>query len=152
MTGKKIAIVRVRGSVDTDGRLNDTMRLLGLTRVNHCSIADESQIGMIKLCKDYLTWGEVDKETLVALVEKRGRKIGNKKLTSEDFTKANFKSLEEFVDKFLKGEAKLGEAGIKKVFRLHPPRKGHGTIKLVYPRGALGERKAGMSELLKKMM
>ena len=152
MAGKKIAVVRVRGAVDTPGRLNDTMRMLGLTRVNHCSVVGERQVGMIMLCKDYLTWGDVDKETLAALVMKRGMKVGDKRITQEDISKAGFKSIDEFVSKFLNSEVGLDAIGIKKVFRLHPPRKGHGFIKLVHPKGALGDRKGEMSELLKRMM
>ncbi|MFH0817012.1 MAG: 50S ribosomal protein L30 [Candidatus Micrarchaeota archaeon] len=152
MAGKKIAVVRVRGKVDVAGRLNDTMRMMGLTRVNHCSFVNENQIGMIRLCKDYLTWGEVDKETMGALIMKRGMKIGNKRITPDDVSKAGFQSIDDFVSKFFNSETDFAKLGIKKVFRLHPPRKGHGHIKLVYPEGGLGNRKGEMSELLKRMM
>ncbi len=152
MAGKKIAVVRVRGSVGVRGILNDTMRMLGLTRVNHCSIVDEAQLGMIQLCKDYLTWGEIDEETLSMLITKRGRKPGNKRIAPEDIEKAGVKKIEDFVKKFMGSEAKLEALGLKKVFRLHPPRKGHGYVKLHYPAGALGYRKGEINELLKRMM
>jgi large subunit ribosomal protein L30 len=148
----KIAVVRVRGRVDVDHRMNDTMRMIGLTRVNHCSIVDESQLGMVQKCKDLLTWGEIDQETFGMLVMKRGMKVGNKRITEEDVKKVGFKSIDEFTEKFLKSEKKFEDLGIKKVFRLHPPRKGHGHIKWHYPSGALGCRKGEINALLKRMM
>jgi large subunit ribosomal protein L30 len=152
MEKKKIAVVRVRGGVDIDHRLNDTLRLICLTRVNHCSIIDISLIGMVHKCKDLVTWGEIDEETCVALIAKRGMKVGNKRLSEEDFKNTPFKTLEGFAAKFMAGEAKLADVGVKKVFRLHPPRKGHGHIKILFPRGALGNRKGEINALLKRMM
>lgn len=148
----KIAVVRVRGLVDVDHRMNDTLRMMGLTRVNHCSIVDDSHIGMVQRCKDLITWGEVDAETLEMLIMKRGMKVGNKRINEDDVKKAGFKSIGEFAEKFLKSEKKLEDLGIKKVFRLHPPRKGHGHIKWHYPAGALGYRKGEINALLKRMM
>ncbi|HLC68396.1 MAG TPA: uL30 family ribosomal protein [Candidatus Bilamarchaeaceae archaeon] len=49
-------------------------------------------------------------------------------------------------------QAKRGnEKGETKVYRLHPPRKGHKSIKHRYPRGALGKRPE-MDSLLRRMM
>jgi len=148
----KIAVVRVRGAVGTTGTFNDTMRMLALTRVNHCSIVEEAQLGMVKLCKDYLTWGEVEAETLGMMIAKRGMKAGNKKVTEEDIAKTSFKTIDAFVKTFMNSEAKLSDIGIKKVFRLHPPRKGYSFVKKTYPEGALGYRKGEINALLKRMM
>ena len=148
----KIAVVRVRGSVGVRGAFNDTMRMLALTRVNHCSIVEEAQLGMVKLCKDYLTWGEVDAEILETMIMKRGMKAGNIKVTDEDIAKTGFKTIDAFVKKFMSSEAKLADIGIKKVFRLHPPRKGYSFVKLHYPAGALGYRKGEINALLKRMI
>ncbi|MFH1447303.1 MAG: 50S ribosomal protein L30 [Candidatus Micrarchaeota archaeon] len=152
MEAKRIAVVRVRGSVGVYRKLNDTMRMLGLTRVNHCVVVKEAQLGMVKKCKDYLTWGEIDEETFTMLIIKRALKKGNKRLTPDDIEKAGFKSANEFAGKFMKSESTFDSLEVKKVFRLHPPRKGYVHIKKPYPHGALGYRKGKINDLLKRMM
>lgn len=66
------AVVRVRGSVGVRGDIADTMKMLRLHRVNHCVIIPDTEhyTGMIKKVKDYVTYGEIDKDTLVALILK----------------------------------------------------------------------------------
>jgi len=153
--GNCIAVIRVRGSTRTSSDVEGTLRLLGLTRVNHCVVlrATPQILGMVEYVKDYVAWGELDAPTLALLLERRGRLEGNKKL-SEAYMKANgFDSFEAFADKFLKGGAELSSlAGLKKVFRLHPPRKGYRSIKARYPYGTLGNRGAEINELLKRMV
>lgn len=151
---KSIAVIRVRGRTGLREGRADTMRLLGLTRVNHCVIIGISpqMMGMVKSCKDYITWGEVDKDTLAALIEKRGRLSGDKKVT-EAYLKANgFDSFGAFADGIISGDGKVGMLKLKRVFRLHPPRKGHGGVKVAYPRGALGNRGAEINGLIRRMM
>jgi len=151
---KKIAVIRVRGITGVKGGLNDTMRLLALTRVNHCAVVESTPqtLGMVVSCKDYLTWGEIDKDTLAALIEKRGMLEGDKPVT-DAYAKANgFDSLDAVADKVLAGQAELGALKMKRVFRLHPPRKGHRTTKKAYPYGALGNRGAEINALIRRMM
>ncbi len=151
---RKLAVVRVRGRTGVKGDLNDTMRLLGLTRVNHCVVVDASPqtLGMIESCKDYITWGEINKETLAALVEKRGMLEGDKRITDAYLKACGFSSFGDFAGKVVSGDAKRGALKMKRVFRLHPPRKGHKSTKKAYPYGALGNRGAEINELIKRMM
>ncbi|MGB9719175.1 MAG: uL30 family ribosomal protein [Candidatus Anstonellales archaeon] len=142
---KVIAIVRVRGIRNIKPRIAQTLSALRLNRVNHAVVvkANPQYLGMLKVAKDYVTFGEVKKETVQKLVEKRG-KIGRKKAT--ELLKK--KDLEKMVDEIFNGKRpKL----LNPVFRLHGPRKGWKSIKLAYPRGALGMRD-NMDEILLRMM
>ena len=126
---KKIAIVRVRGDVNLKKTLKDTLKMLKLYRKNYCVIYDAkpSILGMVNKVKDYVTWGEIDQETLNLLIEKRGEKTKNKK----------------------------GKELLKPFFRLAPPRKGFGRkgIKLPFHlSGALGNRKEKINDLIKRMI
>lgn len=154
--GKKIAVIRVRGSTSMVPQLNETLRLLGLTRVNHCVVLGRTAqtAGMVELAKNYVAWGEVDAPTLAAVMEKRGRLAGDKKLSDALVKASGFSSFSDFAEKVVAGKAQLNSVkGIKKVFRLHPPKKGHkGGIKKAYPYGALGNRGAEINELLKRMI
>ena len=80
------AAVRLRGLVNVNPDIRKTLELLNLTRVNHCVLIQKNPTtdGMLQVVKDFITWGEIDKKTLKNLIEKRGRMIGDKKLTDAD--------------------------------------------------------------------
>lgn len=71
---KKIAVILVRGMHDVSGENKSTMQMLNLNRRNLCVIvpATRSMLGMISKIKNYVTYGEVDEETLKLLKEKKG--------------------------------------------------------------------------------
>ena len=154
------AIIRIRGSSDTPYDIEYTLRLLRLVRKFHCVLYLDTQAvkGMLHKVKDWITWGEIDRETLIELLRKRGRIIGNKPLTDE-FIKSKLKisSIEELADALLQGRIlfhKLEEYGIKPVFRLHPPKGGFkGSTKKPYGAGGeLGYRGLAINELLRRMI
>lgn len=149
---KIFAVVMVRGGTGVKPKIKETLKHLKLTRANHCVVLQEnpSYEGMLKRCKDYVTWGEIGAAEFKELLLRRGRLAGNKKVDEKVFEKSG--GIGAFAEKFMKGEAVLEEIGVKPVFRLHPPRKGFAEIKEHYPRGALGYRGEKMGELLKRMM
>lgn len=151
-----IAAVRIRGTVNVPKDVKDTLKMLKLDKINSCVVVPDSPTyrGMLQKSKDFITYGDVDKETLVKLLKGRGRIVGDKPVTVDYLKKtAKVDSFEKFADELMKGKTKLNEVKwIKPVFRLNPPRKGLKSIKLPYPKGALGNRKDKMSELLKRMM
>ena len=126
-------------------------------RVNHLVLVDDnpSYKGMVQKVKDYITWGEIDKETLAALIRKRGRLIGNKPITDEYVKEKLGMTIDEFAEKVVNGEMKLTDLpNIKPVFRLHPPRGGlKGTKKRSFKEGgALGYRGEKINELIERML
>jgi large subunit ribosomal protein L30 len=148
------AIVRLRGSVKTKPDIKDTLKMLRLHRINHCVVVPDSPHyrGMIQKVKDYVAWGEIDEDALASMLEMRGRLNGNKRLTDQ-FIKENtsYKTIKEFASAVFQEATSLKEAGIKPVFRLHPPRKGHrGTKKTVKEGGELGYHES-ISDLIWKM-
>jgi large subunit ribosomal protein L30 len=142
---KRIAAVRVRGSAGVPQDIKYTLECLRLSRVNYCVIVDDrpSYMGMLNKAKDYITWGPLDKDTLVRILTNRGELVGGKKLTDEYIRKNTaFKSISDFAEAFMKFKAELKDIpGLRPFFRLHPPRKGYGGIKRSYTEGgALGPR------------
>jgi large subunit ribosomal protein L30 len=138
------AVIRLRGSVNVRQDFKDALKMLRLNRKMHCILVDEKNLvmkGMIHKVKDRITWGEIDDETLKMLVEKRGRKAQNVRLTQKEADDV-FRNLKE-------GKP----TGIKPVFRLTPPSKGFKySIKDQYPKGELGYRAEKINELLKRMI
>lgn len=149
------AVIRVRGDVHINEKFQDTLNLINLTRVNHLSLVEEKQRGMLKKVEPYITWGEICKEVFAKLLEKRGKLRGDKKL-SESFLKENkLKNFEELAEKILKDRKELKAMGIKLVFRLTPPKKGYerkGIKKSFSVGGVSGYRGKKINELIEKMM
>ena len=58
----RLAVIRVRGRVDVRNDIKDTLKMLNLTKSNHCVIIDdrESFLGMLQKVKDYVTYGPID--------------------------------------------------------------------------------------------
>ena len=151
------AVVRVRGSVGVRGDIADTLKMLRLHRVNHCVIVPNTETykGMLNKAKDYITYGEIDKDTLVKLILRRGRLAGNKKLNEEKVKELMDLSVEELAEKIANEEILLKNTPLKPVFRLHPPRKGYDKAGIKKPfsvGGALGYRGDNINTLLEKMM
>ncbi len=110
---------------------------------------------MLKTAQNFITWGEVSKETIMAMLKERGRLAGNKKLTDEYAQKIGYKSLEELADAIFNCKVeywKLPE--IQPYFKLHPPSKGFkGKIKKSYDAGGeLGYRGEKINALLERMI
>ena len=81
----RIAIIRISGEQGLNEKVKTTFKLLNLHKKYNCVIvSNTAQLeGMLKVIKDNVTWGEIDKETISTLLEKRGRLPGNKPITSE---------------------------------------------------------------------
>lgn len=168
-----VAAIRIRGLVDTSPDVEHTLNLLRLRRRFTCSIypLTDSIRGMLKAAEGWLTWGEVNRDTLVQLLRSRGRLVGDLPLTDDYVKKYGWGSIEELVDAFIKGEVKSlwcrkgekprivnGKAtcipGLKPFFRLHPPKGGFKkSIKKPYGAGGeLGYRGLAINELIMRMI
>ncbi len=150
------AVVRVRGNVNIKPDIKKTMELLRLTRVNHLVVSEENKQNrsMLRKTENYVTFGEITAETLAAVLEKRGRLAGNKKIGEEFFKESKIKDFKELAETVIAGK-KLKELGIKPVFRLRPPKKGYeraGIKKSYTVGGALGYRASDINLLIKKMI
>ena len=151
----RIGVVRVRGGVGTNKKIEDALKMLRLSRVNYATLIDDrdSYTGTLQKIKDSVTWGEVGEEEVELILKNRGELAGGKRLT-DAYIKENsdFKSIKDFAKAFCKFEAELDDiSGLKPFFRLHPPRKGHGGIKRSFTQGgALGKRE-NMKDILYRM-
>jgi len=124
---EKLAVIRVRGCVRVNKEIEDTLQMLRLYRKNFCALVEKKDVGMIKKVKDFVTYGEIDKETEDLLIKQRGEKTKDEE----------------------------GKEVLKKFFRLNPPRKGFGRkgIKVSFSKsGALGYRAQKINDLIKRML
>ena len=154
----KIAVIQVRGGIHLSREHMDSLKFLNLRKKNSCVILENNPnyMGLLVKLKDYVTWGEVDADTLKLLIEKRGRLAGNKAL-DENYLKEKTKmTFEQFSKGLMENKIKLKDVpGMKTYFRLTPPRGGHereGIKKQFSMGGALGYRKNDINRLLRRMI
>jgi len=151
------AAIRVRGRVNVNPEIKDTMRFLRLNRVNHCVLVPDTPqyAGMLKKVKDYITWGEVTPTTVRELIIKRGRLAGNHPVTPTYIKKeSGYKDINALTKAICKGTLILKKLqDMKPLFRLSPPRKGYEGIKRSYVEGgALGYRGKKINDLIGRMI
>ena len=154
---KCLAVIRVRGVSDIHREIKETMQMLRLHRNCQTTLVDNrpAYLGMLQKAQNYLTWGEISKETLKLLFAKRGRLLGNKKLTDEYAKKIGKNSLDDLADAVIKGEVDFSNlSGVKPIFRLHPPSKGFkGKVKRSFSSGGVaGYRGEAINKLLEQMI
>jgi len=150
-------VVRIRGTVNIKPDIKRTLTLLSLTKTNHCVILPEDDIvkGMLQVAKDYVTWGEVDKDVLLKLISTRGKIQGDKNLTNEHLkSTTSYNTVEKLSDAIISNKFKYKEIpNIKPIFRLSPPKKGYEGIKRSYAKkGALGYRGKEINKLVERML
>ena len=151
------AVLRVRGTVNVTSDIKKTLQLLNLTRVNHCTVVEEkpSTKGMLQVAKDYITWGEIDKEMLSKLITSRGKLEGDKELTN-DYVKSatSYDNIDKLSQAIIDNKFKYKDIpNVKPIFRLNPPKKGYEGIKRSYiNKGALGYRGNDINKLIKRMI
>jgi len=154
---KCLAVIRVRGVSSVFREIEETLQMLHLTRNCHATLIDDrpSYVGMLHKAKNYVTWGEVSKESVELLLRERGRIAGNKKLTDEYIREVGYKSLDNLAETIHKTEVEYNSLpNIKPVFRLHPPKKGFkGKVKKSYTAGGVtGYRGETINDLIRRMI
>jgi len=151
------AIIRIRGKISVNKDIEDTIKLLNLTRVNHCVLYKESDkiAGMLKKGKDYITWGTIDLETLTKLLLKRGKIYNSEKKLVDFSVMYDDAKTKKIADDLISGKTTVKQLNLKPVFRLRPPRKGYerkGVKNSFSIGGALGNRREKINELIKRMI
>ncbi|MCK4320004.1 50S ribosomal protein L30 [Candidatus Bathyarchaeota archaeon] len=158
MKGKRkcLAVIRVRGLSGVFREIDETLRMLHLTRNCHATLIDDraSYLGMLRKAKDYLVWGEVSREGVALLLRKRGKLVGNKKLTEKYVQGIGYESIDDLAEAIYELKVEYSSLrGVKPLFRLHPPKKGFkGKVKKSYAAGGVtGYRGEVINDLIKRM-
>ena len=158
MEKKRIAVIRIHGKSGLKKGAKDTLVMLRLYKKHNCVIVSNTKeyVGMIAKVKEYTTWGEINEETLISILKKRGR-LARKKHLTEEYAKQNINmSIEEYAKEVFSFKKELNNLpGIKLFFKLSPPKGGfeRAGIKTQFAEGgALGYRKDRINELIARMI
>ncbi|MDE1826718.1 MAG: 50S ribosomal protein L30 [Thaumarchaeota archaeon] len=153
--GKAFLVIRMKGTINVPHWANTTLDLLHLDKRFRATIVPErdNTKGMLNKIKHYVSWQEIDISTTKELLEKRARKEGYRKLTSEDIEKLGFKNTDELAKSLADGAVALSKLKpLKPWFALAPPRHGfkRSTKKMYGEGGILGNHKELLTQV--KMM
>ena len=109
---------------------------------------------MLKKIQHYVSWQEIDTKTTKELLDKKGRRTGYKKITSEDISQAGFKTIDDLAVSLSEGKISMSKIKpLKPWFALSPPKQGfkRSTKHLYGQKGILGHNK-DLLTLIKRMM
>ena len=153
---KAFLVLRISGQADVPYWAVTTMTLLKLEKKYRATIIPEKEntIGMLRKIQHYISWQEIDTETVKELLDKKARKSGYKKVTNEDITSIGFTSIDELATSLAEGKTSLSKLKpLKPWFAMDPPRHGfkRSTKKLYGQKGVLGHNKE-LSVIVKRMM
>ncbi|GAB3673663.1 50S ribosomal protein L30 [Halopiger thermotolerans] len=128
------AVVQVRGEVNRQQDVQDTLEMLNIHSVNHCALVPETDTytGMVDKVNDYVAHGEPSAEVLATVLAKRAEPLeGDQSDVDAEWLDENteYGDFEALAEALLAEETTLREQGLSPTLRLHPPRGGHDGIK-----------------------
>jgi len=127
------AVVQLRGEVDMAGDIQDTLEMLNIHNVNHCTLVPErdTYAGMITKVNDYVAHGEPSAEVVETLLATRAEPAEGDAAVDEAWLADNtdYGSFADLAEALVAEETTLREQGLSPVLRLHPPRSGHDGLK-----------------------
>ena len=149
-------VLRIRGQADIPYWATTTLKLLKLDKKFRATIlpAKDNTLGMLKKIQHYISWQEIDVSTTKELLDKKGRKAGYKKITSEDLSEIGFKTMDELASSLTESKSTLSKLKpLKPWFAMAPPKHGfkRSTKKLYGQKGILGHNKE-LITIVRRMM
>jgi len=149
-------VLRIKGQADVPHWATTTMNLLNLEKKFRATIlpAKENTLGMLKKIQHYVSWQEIDISITKELLDKKGRKAGYKKITSEDLSEIGFKTMDELASSLSESKSTLSKLKpLKPWFAMAPPKQGfkRSTKKLYGQKGILGHNKE-LITIIRRMM
>lgn len=168
----RYAVIRIRGQIGVPRDVERALELLRVRRkfVMSLVVGKPDVEGLLLKAQNWITWGEIDADTLAEVLQRRGRIVGDKPLTLDHLKKYGWNSFEELALAFVSGEIEriacprrgtwprkdgkvLCVPYMKPFFRLHPPRGGLEDTKRSYAEGGdLGYRGPAINELILRMI
>ena len=128
-----IAVVQLRGEVNQEEGVKDTLEMLNLGRVNHATLVPDTDAyhGMVTKVNDWVAYGEPSEDVVALLVERRAEPAEGAGDVDDEWVAENtdYGDAPALSSALLAEETTLQEAGLSPTLRLHPPRGGHEGVK-----------------------
>jgi LSU ribosomal protein L30P len=152
-----LAVIRIRGTTGIRPQAAKTAELLRLNRINHLVFVEDNETtrGMLQTVKDYVTWGEVDEETIEMILKYRAQLKGHNPLSEEELKEiSGYQTFKELASAINTGKIKFRDIrDIVPVIRLNPPRGGYEAIRKPFKqKGSAGYRGKDINNLILRML
>lgn len=125
-----LLVVRIRGTLNVRRDMKSTLESLRVRKIHSATLLRHRPdvLGALQQVKDLVTWGEIDEATLVKLLERRARLVGDRAVTEQYLVnKLNARDFPTLAKSLINYEMDLTDLpGVKPFFRLSPPKKGYG--------------------------
>ena len=119
--------VNLHGTINSSAPVRKALNELWVAKKFSATVVtdDAPTVGMLKLCKDYITWAPIDVGLLADLLSKKGMVSKAKPLDPAALKELGFKSHQDMAAKLVKDQSRLSAVtGVLPYFRLAPPRGG----------------------------
>ncbi|MEM0165130.1 MAG: 50S ribosomal protein L30 [Saccharolobus sp.] len=154
-----LAIVRIRGWAKAPWFINETLDMLRLRRTFNAMVYPKSKpiLGMLYKVAPYITWGEIDADTLKSLLVSRLKTSKDDKI-SDNYIKSvlNVDNIDEMIKYLYDGKIYLHklDSYFKLPITLHSPKGGFkNSVKRPYKnKGEFGYRGNAINELIRRMI
>ena len=127
------AIVQLRGDVNLEYGVEDTLDMLNVGRVNHATLVPEtdSYRGMITKVNDVVAFGNPSAEAVAQTIARRGEPLAGSGDVDDEWIDDNteYDNVSALAEALVAEETTLREQGLSPTLRLHAPRGGHEGIK-----------------------
>src|SRR3989344_5494739 len=138
-----ILVIRIGGLVDMTREFEEMLFRFRLRRKYSAVLMQPTvlNIKILKKLRNHIAYGEINKETMKELIEKRGISLDKSKKINP----------EKVMDQLEKNPL---NSDIKPFFRLHPPRGGIDSKKHfgVSKKAVLGDNKEKINDLVRRML
>lgn len=138
-----IIAIRISGQVNLNEEVKETLYRLRLRKKYTAVLLKPTDLNLklLKNLRNHIAYGDINKETLKELVEKRAVPLESSKKINPD------KIIEQL-------EKNNKSPDIKPFFRLHPPRGGIDSKKHfpVTKKAVLGDNKDKINDLIRRML
>jgi large subunit ribosomal protein L30 len=122
-----ILVVNVHGSINSSAPVRKALNELKVAKKFSASVVtdDLPTTGMLRLCKDYVSWTPIQEDLLAELLKKRGKVSATKSLDEASLKLLGYKKHDDMAAKMIKEQVRLSSvSGVLPYFRLAPPRGG----------------------------
>jgi len=127
------ALVQLRGEVNQGQDVRDTLSMLNLGTVNHCTLVPETDAyeGMVTKVNDWVAHGEPSHDVLVEVIRRRAEPLEGDADVDDGWVAdaTDYDDVDDLARALLDEETTLQDVGLAPVLRLHPPRSGHDGLK-----------------------
>jgi large subunit ribosomal protein L30 len=126
-------LVQVRGEINQNQDIRDTLAMLNIGRVNHATLVPDEPAyeGMVTKVNDYVAYGTPSQDVLETLLVRRAEPASGDADIDDEWVEAHtdYDSVSALAFGLLADETTLQAEGLSPTLRLHPPRGGHKGIK-----------------------